>query len=386
MPAGELVSASSTPYRALLWDVDIAGRRVRSRQLDFTMQAQTESNWCWAATATSVSHFYRVRSRWTQCRVADAELQRTDCCGSPTAGPCNVPWYLDRALTRTRNLVRVTGPVSFSAVRAEIDAGRPVGARVGWSGGGGHFTCIYGYSTVLGQAFLDVDDPIHGTSHLTVADFSTDYQGSGTWTHTYFTKGWPTVPITTVPLQDAVLRQIWEARPLLRLKTDVDPERARRSAADTSPSLGLAQRVFVVGLDALAGEGDATGEPAGLRVYETDAGTPRAFYDVDEGADGRIRQMSASARHLEPFAQALDVVVRVSEEQQEDAELRLYRVPALNFEALWLHYEDPGRDRIVPVTGLGPVPAGEVVSFEEAVGALREAARPLAQMDDTMGA
>jgi papain like cysteine protease AvrRpt2 len=386
MPAGELISASSTPYRALLWDLEIAGKPIRSKQLDFSMQAQTESNWCWAATARSVSHFYWRRSPWTQCGVANGELGHTDCCSSPAPGPCNVPWYLDRALARTRNFVSITGPVPFSAVRAEIDARRPVGARIGWSGGGGHFMCIYGYSTVLGQEYFDIDDPIYGTSHLPVSEFSTNYQGSGTWTHTYFTKRYSAVPIITVPVSDTVLRQIWEARPLLRLKADANPEQARQSAADTSPSLGLAHRVFVVGLDALAGERDATGEAAGLRVYESDAGTPQAFYDLDEGEDGRLRQMSASPRHLEPFTQALDTAMRVSEEQDGDTELRLYRVPALNFEALWLHYEDSSHDRIVPITGLGPVPPGDAVPFGEAVTALRAAARAVAQMDETMGA
>lgn len=387
MPVRELVSATSTPLRALRWDVDILGALIQSRQLDFDMQAQTESNWCWAAASTSVSHFYWFLSPWTQCRVANAELGRSDCCGTPAPGPCNVPWYLDRALTRTQNHVSITGPASFSTVRGEIDAGRLVGARVGWSGGGGHFMCIYGYSTFLGQDYFDVDDPIYGKSHLSVADFSSNYQGSGTWTHTYFTKRYSTVPIVPILVEDPVLRRIWEARPLLRLKADLTPEQARRSAGDTSSSLGLAQRVFVVGLDALAEERDATGEAVGVRVYETAGGTPRAFYDVEEGADGRIRQMSTSAAHLEPFARALDTAVRVSEEQQQDSELRLYRVPALNFEALWLHYEDPSGDRIVPITTLGPVPAGEAVPFGEAVSALRQAARPLVQqMDDTMGA
>src|SRR3954468_1677960 len=138
MPVAELVSASCTPYRALLWDVEVLGKPIKSKQLAFTMQAQTQSNWCWAANSTSVSHFYWPLSPWTQCGVAGAELSRTDCCNSPVPQPCNVPWYLDRALTRTQNFVSVTGPVSFSTVRAEIDAGRPVGVRIGWAGGGGH--------------------------------------------------------------------------------------------------------------------------------------------------------------------------------------------------------------------------------------------------------
>ena len=253
--------------------------------------------------------------------VAGAELNRNDCCDSPVPGPCNVPWFLDRALTRTNNFVSITGPVAFASIRAEIDSGRPVGARVGWSGGGGHFMCIYGYSTFLGLQYFDIDDPIYGKSHLSTSDFSNNYQGSGTWTHTYFTKRFFTLPIVPILVEDPVLRRIWEIRPMLKLKDDVNPELARRSADDTSASLGLAQRVFVVGLDALAGEKDATGNVVGLRIYETVDGAPQAFYDVDEAADGAIRQMSTAARHLEPFARALEIAVGLAEQQERDAEL-----------------------------------------------------------------
>ena len=61
-------------------------------------------------------------------------------------------------------------------------------------------------------------------------------------------------------------------------------------------------------------------------------------------------------------------------------------MPALNFEALWLSYGDVQADRLVPITSVGPLPQNEPVPFVEAVRALREAARPLLQMDDTMGA
>jgi hypothetical protein len=40
---------------------------------------------------------------------------------------CNVSWWLAKALQRTQNFVSVTGAVDFAAVKAEIDAGRPVG-------------------------------------------------------------------------------------------------------------------------------------------------------------------------------------------------------------------------------------------------------------------
>ena len=386
MAVQDLVAASSRRFSDRLVELDLSGFFFQSKQLTFDMQAQTQSNWCWAATSTSVSHYFSFWSRWTQCRVANAELDRADCCDDPVPAACNVPWYLDRALTRTGNFVSITGAQTFAAVRDEIDAGRPVGARIGWSGGGGHFMCIYGYSWIVGQEYFDIDDPIYGKSHVSVADFSSNYQGSGSWTHTYFTKRSFSLPIIPILVEEPLLRRIWDQRPLLALKQGIDPDQARVTAADANGELGLAQRVFVVDLDALAGDGDASGRPVGLRVYETVGGTPRAFFDVDEGQDGQIRQMSAADTHLKPFGRALEGAVQMAERSERECELRLYRVPALNFEALWLRYEGGEGDYLLPLSALGPLPPGEPVPFSEAVQTLREAARPLLDMDDTMGA
>jgi hypothetical protein len=386
MAVQDLMAATSRPFASRLVELDLSGFLFQSKQLTFTMQLQTQSNWCWAATSTSVSHYYWFRSSWTQCTVANAELGLAGCCMNPVPGQCNVPWFLDRALTRTNNFVSITGPETFAAVRDEIDAGRPIGARIGWSGGGGHFVCIYGYSWIVNEEYFDIDDPIYGKSHLLVADFSSNYQGSGTWTHTYFTKRAFILPIIPILIEEPLLRRIWDMRPLLALKQDINPEQARASATQTRGSLGLAQRVFVVGLDALTGEGDVTGRPVGLRVYETVDDVPRAFFDVDDGQDGQIRQMSAAEAHLKPFVRALERAVPLAESSERECELRLYRVPALNFEALWLSYEGGEGDYLIPLTAVGPLPAGESVPFTAAVQALREAARPLLEMDDTMGA
>ena len=112
--------------------------------LPFNMQAQTQSNWCWAATSVSVSKFYSFLSPWTQCKVASSELGQT-CCTSPVPGPCNVPWYLDKALTRTNNFVSIqSGTITWQKVKEELEKGLIVGTRIGWNGGGGHFMGIHG--------------------------------------------------------------------------------------------------------------------------------------------------------------------------------------------------------------------------------------------------
>src|SRR5690606_25369976 len=110
--------------------------------LNFNMETQTQSNWCWAATARSVSDFYSSGSTWTQCLIAARAFPTFSCCTAP--GPCNKAWFLDRALSITSNFVSFTGSMNFAAVAAELGGGRVIGARTGWSGGGGHFMVIHG--------------------------------------------------------------------------------------------------------------------------------------------------------------------------------------------------------------------------------------------------
>ena len=387
MNASEFIFATSRPYSSLLREISIFGKLFLSKQLAFDMQAQTQSNWCWAATATSVSHFYWFWSTWTQCRVANGELGLSDCCNSTVPSACNVPWFLDRALTRTNNFVSIMGPASVQHVRDEIDAGRAVGARIGWTGGGGHFMVIYGYSFVAGVEYFDIDDPIYGKSHLTVSDFASNYQGSGTWTHTYFTKSYFKMPIKILIPIEPILRRIWEVRPLLNMKQDMTFVGDMRDALQEGrASLGLAHRMYSLGLDSLIAEQVPALQPVGLRVYEMSGDTPQAFFDVSEEEQPRLLQMSASKNHLEPFARGLAEALTTVEQIDQECELRLFRVPALNFEALWINYEGETKDVLVPLRAVGRLTPYKAVPLDEAFNALREAARPLARMDDTMGA
>ena len=46
-----------------------------------------------------------------------------------------------------------------------------------------------------------------------------------------------------------------------------------------------------------------------------------------------MQQMSASKNHLEPFSRALEQAAQMCEQTDQECELKLLRVPALNFEA-----------------------------------------------------
>ena len=159
------------------------------RTVTISVQRQLQSNWCWAACASSASGFFDQASVWGQCAVVNAELDTKQCCADGGSPKCNVPWYLDRALRRTGNFARKSdGPARWDTVRAEIDAGRPVGVRIGWFGGGGHFVMITGYRAAGGAREVDVQDPWTGTSHITMDVLAKRYKNRGKWTHTYLTR------------------------------------------------------------------------------------------------------------------------------------------------------------------------------------------------------
>ena len=376
MDAADLIHATTQPFSSLQRDIQIAGWLFRTRRLAFHMQPQTELNWCWAATSTSVSHYYWYRSRWTQCRVACAELNLQTCCEIPAPDDCNVPWFLDKALTRTQNFVSISGPIPFNEVRAEIDAGRPVGARIGWSGGGGHFVVIYGYTKVLAQEYFDIDDPIYGKSHLKVADFSNHYQTTGSWTHAYLTQSYiGDMFINPNLVDEEIAQKIWGERPVLSASLG---EEALLSTEGRS--LGLAHPVFSLSLRDLAGEGHP--QQTGLRVLELEGERPRVYYDIIED---RVSQMSGANPYLDLFTRALDAVAQIPAGDKR-FDLRLLRIPALNFEAVWLHSGEGQDDQLLPLRSFHGFTAMHPVSYAEAIERLREAARRVARQDDTMGA
>ena len=167
-----------------------AWRETQWRRLDFCMQHQQQSNWCWAAVATSVALFFDPASTWTQCEVANRHCQRTDCCDPGQPNPCNQRKNLQGPLGFTGHLDPpfIARAARFGEVETRVDAATVVCARTVWSGNrGAHFVAIIGYLRSFDM--LAVDDPLYGKSDVDYATFCTDYHNAGgTWSHTFFTR------------------------------------------------------------------------------------------------------------------------------------------------------------------------------------------------------
>jgi len=158
-------------------------------KLDFAVQRQKQTNWCWAAVSASVAAFYNSKTPWTQCKVATA-VTGTGCCG-PTGAqpPCNVPNYLERALSTVGHYRgRKVGTITYSSVKNQIASDNPIGVRVEWPNGDGHFVAIFGWrETSDGRQYIWVGDPNKGLREILLSDLRTGYgEDDGKWTHSYF--------------------------------------------------------------------------------------------------------------------------------------------------------------------------------------------------------
>lgn len=156
---------------------------------------QEQDNWCWCAVGLGIGDYYHGPSM-AQCVFASAVLGKgaNGCCGTISGGPCDKPWYLDRALTTARCFERVddvsTSPTGFADVQSEIDHGQPLGVRIQWQSVGAHFIAISGYRTsTTGEQLITVEDPYGPvTSTLPIGDLHGSYgSDGGDWTHSYFT-------------------------------------------------------------------------------------------------------------------------------------------------------------------------------------------------------
>jgi hypothetical protein len=386
MPIIEAFGASRVQFAQIERTFNVGDLLFQTVSLPFNMEPQTQTNWCWAATAKSVSQFYFALTTWTQCKIASAELGLT-CCVSPVPSACNVSWYLDRALTRTHNFVSIrTGTLTYSEIRAEIRAGRPVGARIGWSGGGGHFMVIYGCSRIGGTIYVDIDDPIYGKSHPTLDTFTNSYQGSGSWMHSYFTQTWPEyVKFKLPPLQLALAELIHKVWPLLAIK---------RGKTDLSPPadapIGIPHYVYALGLDQLSAGGNMPSRPVALRVFELDPSLerPQAVFDLsaDESRSPEVQTLTDEPAALELLGRGLTAIAALPPVGEDIPEMRFLRIPALYVDAFWLHYDDDGKhDLFVPIRAPDLLPLFRPLPLSEFLAPLQSAAsRRGPSRDDTI--
>ncbi|HZI57745.1 MAG TPA: papain-like cysteine protease family protein [Verrucomicrobiae bacterium] len=154
-----------------------------------SVKNQEKDEWCWASVGAAIANFYRTTGGlMSQCSVANKELPDNDCCNDPDS--CNLERSLGHVLGAVRHLdQKVCGPSCAKSIVDKIDHDSPVCVRIKWQDETGHFVAIKGYDDTHPDIYLLIADPDGGKECITpFKSFLTQYKGSGSWTHTYFTK------------------------------------------------------------------------------------------------------------------------------------------------------------------------------------------------------
>ena len=158
--------------------------------LDVPLILQEASNWCWAASGEMIMTFFEHPV--SQCVQADSELGRRDCCPPPGVSDCDsTGWPQFERFGFTSQQTEFQA-LSWDAVKAEIDAGRPVAFSWVWLGGGGHMMVLKGYQTVAEASFVFVNDPRTAELWITYQEYAANpdyppgvYQPHAHWNDYY---------------------------------------------------------------------------------------------------------------------------------------------------------------------------------------------------------
>jgi len=135
------------------------------------------------------------------------------------------------------------------------------------------------------------------------------------------------------------------------------PRRPRLRGGPRPPaaSVSAPQRVFTVGLDALAGESriEDSARATGWRFLVEEGREPVAAAEVHDETGGSVPAQVTEGQFVKSTAEGLRAAEAEPSVEKATFELRTLRAPALNLVALWLHSPDAD-DLFVP---LEPAPA-----------------------------
>ena len=156
--------------------------------LDFTLEKQQLSNWCWAAIAASVGRFYgtsQLSQRQIVCELLALSPERLPA-NSDNHHVSNQQITLDRSLALVNCDSRwSTGRPSYEQLLLEISSVCLPCARIDWRNGGAHYLVIKGIN--IKAKNLYIEDSLNGPASIAYQDFPRHYLGSGgVWTDTFW--------------------------------------------------------------------------------------------------------------------------------------------------------------------------------------------------------
>ncbi|MHA6480802.1 papain-like cysteine protease family protein [Paenibacillus sp. strain BS8-2] len=141
---------------------------------NYPAHQQGYSNWCWAASSTSILDYYDIVG--TQCGIVQIGNNSKNC-PNVTGSVYDAQDALDHFGVSSDYY---NGSLSWSNIQDQIDSGLPIYVSWGWTAGGGHAVVIYGYSN--SGSYVNYMDPATGTkTSMTLTSFTGGSSSDRIW-------------------------------------------------------------------------------------------------------------------------------------------------------------------------------------------------------------
>ncbi len=170
----------------------VSGVVPKSWHLNFRLNRQLHSNWCWASIGEACSKQFG-KFAYSQRELAAHFFSKKYPSLSEIELELDEEASLDEILRLTGCFSHWSpGRPSFERIQSEIVSNRPVFLSLEWNRSGIHYLCIIGFDAERREIFLD--DPSFGPSCQDFDSFPKDYRSAGgVWCCTF----WVSPSVTT---------------------------------------------------------------------------------------------------------------------------------------------------------------------------------------------
>ena len=180
-----------------------------------------------------------------------------------------------------------------------------------------------------------------------------------------------------------LLKPIPEIRPLMNVYNETVEE-------NIPGKYSIPHYAYIIGLNEINREFTLPSRPNTLRLIEMKNDAPVALYELGlDEAKPEVIQMNVSETYFKQLDNSLGRLKRFSEENKDLGELRFIKIPALNIEAFWLHYDNNENDIITPIKRFEndtSVDWDKKYSVREFSTLIQELAAKINREDDLLGA
>ncbi len=193
---------------------------------------------------------------------------------------------------------------------------------------------------------------------LTYNQFLHNYEENGRWTHTYFTKtagsarGGANMWLKKIQFNPALLSPIAEFdKDLKSISNDFKELYNLDALGGGQTSINIPHYSYVLRLDDIINQKGLPETAGSLRLFKLSGFHPTALYEV--GLDEKkpeLFRISSNQKYFSQLENSIAVLQDNTLGGSEPGELRLLKLPALNLEAFWLHFDKANdADVISPV-------------------------------------